>query len=144
MSKKMNKTSKKKANKSKTNILKYVGIAIVALLVFFYIVGLGSQSCDTAECFIDKANLCEKATYETQEEYGLVLFTTEDCKTTKTIIKLDESEDPELKSLIEGKSLVCENTQDGFDNRWIYNLLSELDNCEGELKDIMQQLIVLT
>jgi len=127
--------------KKESDWQKYV-IGVVVVLAAVYFIGFAGKTCDSIECFVGKANECASVTYEVQEEYGLMLYSAEDCRFTKTVVKMDESEDPELRGLIEGKSLNCGYPEGMFNTRWMYSLLADMDQCEGELKDVMEQVIV--
>jgi len=122
--------------------IKFAIGAVVIILVLFYFVSISFQTCATAECFLEKANACETTSFEVQEEFGLMLYSTENCIFEKKVLNIDASEDPELKNLIEGKSLTCDYEKAMFKNKWMESLIADLDSCQGELKDIMQQLIV--
>ncbi|MBL7055276.1 hypothetical protein ISS07_00010 [Candidatus Woesearchaeota archaeon] len=122
-------------------------ILILAILIF--IVGCGpedsktddSVECGTRECFLQKAANCETSEYTSTEDFGTIKYQTEDCTLTKTLVRL--SEDDELKDLIEGKSMTCEYNFNGLKNAWVDSLIEDVEGCEGELKEILGQLMVL-
>ena len=100
------------------------------------------STCDTPSCFIVAANKCETLSMELQEDFGLVRYAIEDCSFTKTIVSAAPGEDAEIKSLIEGKSFTCQYTQGNFDERWVTSSYLGIGDCEGELREIIAQLII--
>ena len=75
------------------------------------------------------------------------------CLSGKTTIRISgliapdvdpEGEDAELKALIEGKSMTCPYAPGSFNSQLMENLFAGIDECDGELKDIIQQLVAFT
>ncbi|MFQ5621214.1 MAG: hypothetical protein ACE5FT_05185 [Candidatus Nanoarchaeia archaeon] len=114
----------------------------VVIIFLLFLVGCDMETCADKACFIEKAQACNTVTLEGQEEYALVKYEAKDCVFTKTIVKMDDSEEEQLRSLIEGTSLSCNYTKENFETRWMYSLYAEFERCEGELKDTLEQLIV--
>ena len=105
----------------------------------------GPQACTTADCFISDANDCKAVSVELTEDIGVIQYTTtEDCTFTKQIVSLDESESQEMKNLLEGKRLTCSYEVGNFDERWVKSLIDGIETCDGELKDIIGQLLIFT
>ncbi len=76
------------------------------------------------------------------EDAGVFKYSSADCVFTKTLISADET--PEMKSLLEGKSLTCRYEKGKFDQRWVTSLIFGIEYCEGELKDILVDLIAFS
>ena len=49
-----------------------------------------------------------------------------------------------MKTLLQGKSMTCHYGKGKFDSRLVNSLLFGSEYCEGELKDILAELITLT
>lgn len=98
--------------------------------------------CTTKECFISSANDCNEISITLTEDAGVFTYSSStECVFTKTLVSLDPSETQEMKSLLEGKSLTCEYEKGEFDQRWITSFIFGTEECEGELKDILVELI---
>lgn len=145
MAKHKNKISKKKIWKIAKIILMIFGI-IFLLFVGLVIFGLSlPTACTTDECFISEANAC--GTVEMDSEIpggGWFRFYSKNCEFKKTVLNLYEDETQEMKDLLEGKSLTCKFESGEFDENWIHSPVKGLEKCEGELKDIIAQLILFS
>ena len=99
---------------------------------------------DTA-AFISAANDCQDASLTVTSTVGTFSYqSTSDCNLLKTLVKVNSSEQPEVKKLIEGKSMVCIYTKGNFDPRWVTTLIGGMENCHGDLRDGLAQLLVFT
>ena len=111
--------------------------------------GGGLKQCTTVECFVGAANECEETILELGEDIGVVEYYTQldssgFCILNKKIIKVSDNEDPVVKRMLEGKNLICAYKKGGFNERWVSSLIYDIENCEGELKESIGQLIVLS
>ena len=122
-----------------------VKIYYIVILALVFLAGCaGPQICNTADCFIADANECKATSVEIKEEIGVVKYTsTQDCTFTKQIVSLDESESQEMKNLLQGKMLSCSYEVGNFDQRWVNTLIDGIEICDGELKEIFGQLLIL-
>ncbi len=99
--------------------------------------------CSTKECFIDAANECKDVRSTFAEESGTFVYaSSNDCVLTKTLVSAHPGESPEMKALLEGKSMTCKYERGSFDERWVTSLVFGSENCEGGLKDAIAQLLV--
>lgn len=125
-----------------------VFLILMSILVAFYIIGSRSMAsqgiCQSSECFISSANSCGNSTFYSTEDIGLVMYETKDCFFVKTVVKTNDNELPEVKALVEGKSLICNYNYGEFDNRWINSLSDGIENCQGDLKEAIGSLIVFS
>lgn len=110
---------------------------ILALVLFL----TSCTICEDKDCFIKNAYDCGTVSYEAQEEYGIVQYEASGCVFTKTVVSLNEGEEEQIKNLVEGKSLSCPYTG-ALNTRWMYSLYADFEECDGELKEILEQLIV--
>jgi len=125
--------------------LKYCAYGVGGFLLVLLIVGvIIDTECYSSKCFIEKANNCEFATYEETYDYGTVLYTTEECYFWKEVITISADEDVELKNLIEGTYMYCGYEAGSFNENWMTSLIADLEYCEGELKDVLEGLVVFT
>lgn len=105
------------------------------------------KTCHTAECFFAAANDCRKAKLELVDDANILWnFSVEAfCGGfKKTLVFLDEKEIADMKKLLEGKSLSCDYKQGNFDKRWLTSLIFGLENCQGELKEAVGQLLFIS
>lgn len=99
--------------------------------------------CTTKECFISSANDCNDIDLTLTEDAGVLKYSSsKDCLFTKTLVSLNPNETQEMKNLLEGKSLTCKYEKGTFDQRWANSLIFGSEYCEGELKDILVELLV--
>jgi uncharacterized protein YxeA len=117
--------------------------AVIAALAYLIFV---TKDCVTTECFVKAANDCRKAKLEIVDDadmfwrYRAAAF----CGgLEKTLVFLNDKETAPMKELLEGKSLSCNYTKGNFDKRWVTSLIFGLDNCHGELKENLGQLLFL-
>ncbi|MBI4451424.1 hypothetical protein HY642_05600 [Candidatus Woesearchaeota archaeon] len=101
-------------------------------------------SCATKDCFVPLANDCKDADITVTEDAGVFRFLSKDCVFTKTLVTPNSQETSEMKALLQGKSLACKYDKGRFDQRWTESLVFGIENCEGELKDILVQLLAFT
>lgn len=99
-------------------------------------------ACTTKECFISSANDCKDIDLTLTEEAGVIKYaSSKDCVFTKTLVSLNADETQEMKGLLQGKSLTCRYEKGKFDQRWVTSLIYGTEYCEGELRDILVELI---
>lgn len=103
------------------------------------------QACADKVCFISAANVCQNLTITSSEDIGVLRYSsTSACVFTKTLVTLNANETDEMKTLLQGKSMTCRYGKGKFDPRLVNSLLFGSEYCEGELKDILAELITLT
>lgn len=107
----------------------------------YYAPNSAATTCTTKDCFISAANECNDITMTLTEKAGVIKYSSRDCTFTKTMISLDAKETQEMKNLLEGKSLTCRYERGKFDNSWANSLLLGTEGCEGQLKDILVDLV---
>ena len=118
--------------------------AIVAALAYLTFV---AKDCATTECFVKAANDCRKAKLEIVDDADMFWRYRADAfcgGLEKTLVLLNDKEIAPMKELLEGKSLSCDYTKGKFDERWVTSLIFGLENCRGELKENLGQLLFLT
>ncbi|MFC1685870.1 hypothetical protein ACFLZZ_02490 [Nanoarchaeota archaeon] len=132
------------------------GAIIVLLLASSVVLMIMNASCNSEKCFIANANDCEIADFEksvegSQFEFSteglgkspiaeLYEFSTESCIVTKKLISLGGA-DQNIKDLLEGESMTCYYEKENFDEELFNSVTSGIENCEGALKDGLQELV---
>jgi len=94
--------------------------------------------CSTQECFIERANNCETATLTTGMSALTMRFTTQDCQLSKQVMHVHSSEPVEIKNAFLGSSMEC--SYERFNTEHFSKLTTDLDSCDGPLKDAIEQL----
>ena len=128
---------------------------VAGVLVFFlifpimYIFGSVDMAknagiCKTKECFITAANSCENSTFYSTEDIGFVKYETSGCFFMKTLMNANKEELPEIKELVEGKSLICQYDYGNFDSRWIDSISDGIEFCQGDLKEAIGELFLFS
>ena len=118
--------------------------AVIAALAYLTFV---AKDCTTTECFVKAANDCRKAKLEIVDDADMFwrYRSSAFCGgLEKTLVFLNDKETAPMKELLEGKSLSCDYTKGKFDQRWVTSLIFGLENCRGELKENLGQLLFLT
>ncbi len=142
-------------------------IFVLVLLLFVFISGCASQpqpipspenksqntipslrppatTCNDKDCFISAADKCEDTNITTNEDIGVIEYSSKDCVFTKTLVTLNENETQEMKKLLEGKSMKCVYEKGKFDSRLVTSLIYGTEYCLGDLKDNLGQLILFS
>ena len=127
-------------------ILLGVFIAIIGLQ---YAISLIPKTCQDTECFMAAAKDGEPANFQSTDKtniewnYKIRKKLSGDLVFTKTLLRLNDKELPQIKEFLEGKSLTCKLSGD-FDERLVTTLFYGIgDNCSGELKENLGQLLFL-
>ena len=101
-----------------------------------------ASACTTKDCFIASASDCKEMSITLTEKAGVFTYASStDCVLTKTLVRLDTSEAPEMKTLLEGKTMTCKYEKGQFDERWVTSLIYGIENCDGELRDNIAELL---
>jgi len=99
----------------------------------------GPTVCTTDECFLELANDCEQASYTKQIKTGTFeLSISEECRLTKKLIALVESEPDRMKDMLEGKSMRCVYEQGNFNEGYLELFTGNVFLCEGALRDAIE------
>lgn len=102
-------------------------------------------SCQDKACFIAAANDCRDMNVTITEDIGTFAYTSsQDCTFTKTLVRLNNSEMQEMKTLLEGKNMMCIYTKGKFDQRLVSTLIGGMENCDGDLKDDLGNLTIFS
>lgn len=132
-------------------VLGGIGLLLAIMFWVFVYMSIDDETlCKDMDCFIAKANQCEPAVYDETTEMGSIRYfsvkkeDTDNCILVKEIEDLSENEDSLIKKVLEGKTMECTYTKGNFNNRWMTSMTSGLEDCHGELKDVLGPLILLT
>lgn len=135
------KRKSKKAKKQHAKNLAIAGIVLViAFAYYFFVMEPPLKICEDIECFVEKANDCGYVTLELDQNRGLYYFGAENCVFTKIILALD-GESEEMMELLQQKRLDCPYEKGGFNEEWITSDINGLEDCSGELKDVLMELL---
>ncbi len=110
----------------------------------------GLKECSTVECIVETANECEEKVLELEEDIGTVEYSiqydpnNDFCTLNKKVAKVSDAENPVIKQMFEGKSLTCTYQPGEFNERWVTSLIYDIENCEGDLKESIGQLMVFS
>lgn len=130
-------------------VLGGIGLVIAVIVMITFITSVGSSSkCTDMDCFISNANQCKPTMYVVTTEMGEIAYFIETDKTgncilTKEIVELSKNEDPALKKVLEGKKMECTYSSGKFNGQWTSSMIEGLEDCHGELKDAIGQLLLL-
>ena len=100
--------------------------------------------CTAKDCFIAAANNCSDISIQATESFGTVKYSTSGCVFTKTIISLNQNESADMRAALTGKSLTCVYEKNKFDSGLLTSLVIGIENCDGELKEIISQLVLFS
>ncbi len=126
------------------------GIAGLLLLLGVYFGGSASVRCTDVGCFIAKADQCKTVTYDETTELGKISYSVDGGKTagtycvmTKEIVELRANEDAFLKTALEKKKMDCAYSPGKFNGQWMTSMIEGLEDCHGDLKEAVGQLLLL-
>jgi hypothetical protein len=136
-------SARKKASFKKYLSFVAMGLVILALILLAYLYSsyLFRTTCNSDECFILKANSCSPVKIEKTIAGSLYQLSENKCITTKTLVQMNSTEPSGLKSLIEGKSLQCVYGPGNFDRNLLNSVSLGIENCSGELKDSLDEIL---
>ncbi len=127
-----------------------IGIAVLLLLLGIYMGGITSTRCADVGCFIAKANQCKTVTYDETTELGTISYSVDGDKTagtycvmTKEIVELSKNDDAFLKTALEKKTMECVYSPYKFNGQWMTSMIEGLEDCHGDLKEAVGQLLLL-
>jgi hypothetical protein len=100
--------------------------------------------CNDASCFITAADNCGNESIIYTDSVGTFNYTTSNCVFFKTLVSLNANETQDMKNALEGKSMTCVYQQGQFDQRWVSSLIYGTENCTGDLKEALGELLVFT
>lgn len=110
-------------------------LLLVIIIMAAIILLFSPTSCATKECFLEKANACERATYKNSIAGAQLNYEVKtDCTLVKTLVKVADNEPDEIKAKFAGKSMICAYYQDDFSPMHIETLSGLIVDCEGPLK----------
>lgn len=125
-------------------ILGLFAFFVILIMVIYFFYPSSVISCDTQECFVAFANNCSETQFSETNALGQFNYFAKDCIFSKTLVKTSENELPEIKEIVEGKSLYCEYTSGNFDERWISSIALGIDFCWGDLKEAIGELFLFS
>ncbi|MEM3126511.1 MAG: hypothetical protein QW331_00375 [Candidatus Woesearchaeota archaeon] len=132
-----------------TLIFVAVALALTFGVVYYFVYGFDflmptTKVCTTKECFVSMANRCDLTVYSVTEEGTTYVHTIKKgCIYSKTVTKVAPTEPQDVKILLEGKSFECKYYQNAFNNAWMNTLTQGLQNCHGELREGLQELMLI-
>ena len=118
-----------------------VAIAIIVLGII-YIPSLITQKCTTDLCFITAANQCRSVEMDRNIAGSVYSLSEKNCVLTKTIKTVNATETPVITALLKGTSMTCSYDKNGFNDNLMTTLSLGIDNCNGDLKDALEQLLL--
>jgi len=134
-------------------ILGAIGFILAVIVMIASIISfMHGSSCADMNCFIAQASQCKSITYEEITDIGTIRYSitpensnsdNSNCFLTKEIVTLSEKEDPFLKKVLEGKKMQCVYSQGQFNAQWTTSLIEGLEDCQGELKEAIGQMLIL-
>lgn len=120
------------------SILIIIVLIAATLTILFY-----PAKCRTKECFIEKANACEKATYQNVIAGATINYESRsDCTLLKTITSVADTEPAEIKEKFEGKSMMCTYNKNNFSPLHVETISGLIVNCEGQLRQELIQYVI--
>lgn len=124
---------------SKPKLLALIGMPILFIILILLLTG--SKDCEFDQtCFIAKANACEKASLKENVEGSIAEYKTNNCILTKEIIEFSENEPEQVKDFFKNKKMTCEHIKNNFDITLIQGVSTNINDCEGELKNAIIEL----
>lgn len=127
------------------SILIIIVIIISIITSFFFINKLSTVNCGfDSECFLKNANQCKPSNLRlVYVDNTIIQYTsTRDCVLEKEIISFDENEPDLLVHLLSEKKMFCSYNYNEFNETWIEDLYLSIDECSGELKEAILELLV--
>ncbi len=132
-------------------VLAGVGFVLALIAMIAFASAAGAIKCSDLNCFVAAANDCNtKVSYVDVTSAGTFSYYVESvtdnagCVLTKEITKFSEKEDQVIISALKNKKLYCKYTAGNFNEKWITSLFEDIENCDGNLKETIAQLLLLS
>lgn len=97
------------------------------------------ETCTDQECFVQQANSCGTATWQSTQSDTLIEHYVENCLYRRRVLRVSADEPETVRTLFEGKSLECPYEE--FHPIWLSSLSLDLENCSGELKTAVDEIL---
>ena len=138
----MNRKKRHSKKPSQSQIFVLLAVVLVsAIAIIIILAPPGQYECDTAYCFAERANECKPTIFWNEIENATIQYEiTDQCVLVKTIIDFPETEEPEIKDALLGKNMTCYYEEGLFLIDHLETLKGVFEDCEGELKVIIEYL----
>lgn len=104
-----------------------------------------NATCSDAACFITAANNCEDMNVTLTGNVATFTYTSsQPCVFTKTLVSVDANETQQMKDFLNGKNMTCTYERGKFNPGLVTSLVDGMENCTGDLKDALSQLLIFT
>lgn len=125
----------------------YLTIALIIIIIsLFYFAGIFKKTCLNEECFNKSLKVCKPTDYMKQKNNNLYLYSISrsfgrECNLEIDLKKVAPGTDPDMKELLEGKSMQCSIPKTITRSLEIDDI-DVLSYCHGELKEGIYELII--
>jgi hypothetical protein len=104
-----------------------------------------NATCNDAACFIAAADNCSDMNITLNSSVATFAYTSsQSCVLTKTLVSVDSNETQQMKDFLEGKSMACVYQKGQFNAGLVNSLVDGMENCTGDLKDALGELLIFT
>ncbi len=120
-------------------------LIIILGVTFIFINNNGVKNCGLdSGCFIEQANLCEPAELEMYyvDDTVVTFKSNKQCILEKEITNFNENEPELVVDLLSEKKMTCPYEKNNFNSFVVYDLVNGIDECEGDLKEAILELLV--
>jgi len=137
-------------NMEKISLGKIIATLIILALIFldFYYIGLFKGTCDNSTCFNDALAKCKPVKFTRIKDNNFYEYNTyssmfsNTCQIKITLTNVAPGSNQDIKSFLEGKSMMCEIPKSISTTRTFDDIENVLDYCHGELKEGFYQVII--
>ena len=117
-------------------------LVVVMMLIIVQYSGGGIKNCGSDEfCFLDATNECGNAKFRNEIAGAKIEYVVNNCILEKKVAKLASGESKEDRNRFEGKSMSCNYEQGDFDRSYIDEISANLEQCDGELRTEIENVI---
>lgn len=122
-------------------ILGVVFIIIVAFVLVLFL--FQEKNCNyDKQCFIESALKGDSVSVKEEIIGSTLEYEFDGTTLIKRFVSFDSTEPQEVQDLLKGKKMTC--TFDTFDETIIDGIFGGIEYCEGELKDVVYELSILS
>ncbi len=122
-----------------------LGILLVIIVIgfFFFLRGNIPKTCDTKQCFLERAQACKAAKYVHQaDKLTYELITDKRCTLTKKVIAVADTEPEQVKAILLDKSMDCNYERNAFNEQYLTTMLGGIQSCTGPLKEAFYEVLI--
>ena len=102
-------------------------------------------ACIDTACFLVAAVDCQDMNVTLKGSVATFAYSSsQSCVLTKTLVSVDTNDTQAMKDFLQGKSMACPYQKGRFDPGLVTSMVDGMENCTGDLKDALSEMLIFT